>query len=133
MTSMTGMTQDELDRNETVTLIASDKVEGTPVYNAEGEKLGSVDKLMIDKRGGRVSYAVMAFGGFLGLGESYHPLPWDVLTYDTELEGYVVALTREQLEGAPRYARGDEPVWSDRAYKQSIHDYYGSPPRVMML
>jgi PRC-barrel domain len=68
---------------ETDRLIASDKVEGTAVYNRQGERLGTVHNFMVDKSTGRVAYAVMSFGGFLGMGESYHPLPWRVLTYDT--------------------------------------------------
>jgi hypothetical protein len=80
---------------------------------------------MIDKCSGKVSYAVMSLGGFLGMGESYHPLPWDALTYDVEKDGYVISLTREQFEGGPRYDRGSEPDWRDRAVGQRIDDDYG--------
>lgn len=100
--------------NETDRLIASDKVEGTSVYNRQGEGMGSIYTLMIDKRSGQVEYAVMSFGGFLGIGERYHPLPWTVLTYDTRLGGFVVDLSREQLERAPSYAR-DETPWRSPA------------------
>ena len=68
--------------SETGNLIAASKVEGTKVYDRQGESLGSIYDVMIDKRSGQVRYAVMSFGGFLGMGESYHPLPWDVLDYD---------------------------------------------------
>jgi hypothetical protein len=112
--------------NETDRLIASDKVEGTAVYNGAGDGLGSIYTVMIDKFTGQVSYAVMSFGGFLGLGERYHPLPWKALTYDTRLGGYVVDLSREQLEGAPSYAR-DETPWSDPAYGRGVSDHYGVP------
>ena len=111
--------------DETDRLIASNKVEGTAVYNRQGEHLGQVHNFMVDKYTGQVAYAVMSFGGFLGLGESYHPLPWKVLTYDTKLGGYVVDLDRSKLEGAPSYASGNEPNWSDRAYGKGVHDYYG--------
>src|SRR3979409_2720541 len=80
-----GLATDETDR-----LISSDKVEGTPVYNPKGERLGKVHHLMIDKYTGQVAYAVMSFGGFLGIGENYYPLPWSLLTYNTRLEGYEV-------------------------------------------
>jgi PRC-barrel domain len=73
---------DAVATEETVDLISADKVEGTSVYSREGEKLGSIYGLMIDKFSGRVIYAVMSFGGFLGIGDRYHPLPWSVLTYD---------------------------------------------------
>jgi len=117
-------------RDETEALIASDKVEGTPVYNHTGEHLGAVHNLMIDKRSGKVRYAVMSFGGFLGTGERYHPLPWDALTYEPRQGGYVVELSREQLEGAPTYAR-DETPWNDPLYGPALYGYYGLPlPRV---
>jgi PRC-barrel domain len=112
--------------DETNRLIASDKVEGTAVYNRQGEHLGKVYNLMLDKYTGKVEYAVMSFGGFLGIGDSYHPLPWHVLTYDTGQGGYVVDLDRRRLEGAPSYTTGAEPNWSDQTYRRSIDDYYGT-------
>ena len=99
----TGQT-DETDR-----LISSDKVEGTSVYNRNGENIGTINHLMIDKVSGQVEYAVMSTGGFLGIGESYHPLPWRILSYDTALGGYVVDLDRHRLEGAPTYTPAEEP------------------------
>src|SRR3954468_14072518 len=87
--------------DETVSLISAGKVQGTNVYNTGGDSLGEVYDVMIDKRSGKVVYAIMSFGGLLGVGERYHPLPWNTLKYDTRQGGYVVGLTREQLEGAP--------------------------------
>ena len=118
-----GVATDETDR-----LIASDKVEGTAVYNRQGERLGTVYNLMIDKYTGQVAYAVMSFGGFLGIGEGYHPLPWRVLTYDTRQGGYVVDLDRSRLEGAPSYTSTTLPNWSDQSYRRRIDEYYGVPP-----
>jgi hypothetical protein len=109
-------------------LIASDKVQGTTVYNTAGESLGMIHDIMLDKPSGRVAYAIMSFGGFLGIGNQYHPLPWSALKYDTSLGGYVVALDNRQLEGAPAYPIGTEPDWTDRAYEQKIHDFYGVGP-----
>ena len=94
----TDPTTDETDR-----LIASNKVEGTAVYNRNGDRLGTVHNFMVDKRSGQAEYAVMSFGGFLGIGESYHPLPWKILTYDTGQGGYVVDLDQSLLEKAPSY------------------------------
>lgn len=111
--------------DETDRLIASNKVEGTAVYDREGNKLGSVYNFMVDKRSGKVEYAVMSFGGFLGMGEDYHPLPWDQLTYDTDQGGYVVNLTREQLQGGPHYSAGQEPTFN-RDYGRQVYGYYGS-------
>ena len=119
-----------LEVDETDRLIASNKVEGTPVYNRQGERLGTVHHFMVDKYSGQVTYAVMSFGGFLGIGESYHPLPWKVLTYDVRQGGYVVDLDKSRLERAPSYTSSTAPTWSDQAYRRGIDEYYGVPPRI---
>ena len=116
---------------EARTLIASDRVVGTEVRRPDGSKIGRIERLMLDKASGRVAYAVMSFGGFLGIGESYHPLPWEVLTYDPAQGGYVVNLSREQLEGAPRYSASETPDWTDPGYGRRIRDYYGVPVGTM--
>jgi hypothetical protein len=118
-TGSSSVATDETDR-----LIASNKVEGTAVYNRQGERLGEVYNFMVDKRSGRVEYAVMSFGGFLGLGQSYHPLPWRVLTYDTGKGGYVVDLDRDRLRGAPSYSSSEAPDWSDQSWSARIDSYY---------
>jgi hypothetical protein len=118
----------DVDTQETARLISSEKVVGTPVYNRQGEHLGSVHSIMLDKVSGQVAYAVMSFGGFLGIGESYHPLPWRVLTYDVNRGGYVVDIDRRRLEGAPRYSASEAPNWADRAYGSRIDEYYGLSP-----
>ena len=106
-------------------MIAASKVNGTTVYNTAAEKLGSVYDVMIDKRSGKAEYAIMSFGGFLGIGDSYHPLPWKALTYDENQGGYVVNLDRSRLEGAPTYTSNDTTTWDDPAYGRRINDYYG--------
>jgi hypothetical protein len=123
-TSPTDRPEGRVEIDESSRLIASDKVEGTSVYNRKGEHLGSVYNFMVDKVSGKVEYAVMSFGGFLGIGERYHPLPWKVLTYDTNMGGYVVDLDKEALEGAPSYAPADSP-WIDPTYGRQVYDYYG--------
>src|SRR3546814_12116485 len=95
---------DALPIEETDRTIASDKVEGTAVYDLDGERLGHIHNFMIDKRSGEVRYAGMSFGGFLGIGEHYHPLPWQVLKYDEERGGYVVGLHTEAMKDAPSFA-----------------------------
>lgn len=114
--------------DETTALITAGKVAGTAVYATDGEHLGEIYDVMLDKRSGRIAYAILTFGGILGIGQRYHPLPWVALKYDTRQEGYVVGLTRPQLEGAPGFAANEAPPWGNRAYEQSIHDHYGSPP-----
>jgi hypothetical protein len=113
---------------ETGNLIASEKVEGTNIYNAAGDNLGAVHDLMIDKATGKVAYALISFGGFLGIGNQYHPLPWSFLKNDTNVAGYVVNLDKRQLEGGPAYDVGAEPAWGDRSYEGNIHDYFGVGP-----
>jgi len=110
----------------TGTLIAADKVKGTNVYNQAGDKLGNVDDIMIDKVSGRAIYAVMSFGGFLGMGEKYHPLPWATLKYDEQKSGYVVNLDKKQLEGAPNYDRGSAFKWTPD-YGRKVDSYYKVP------
>jgi PRC-barrel domain len=123
VTTTNGMAIEETDR-----LIASDKVEGTAVYNRQDVRLGTVHNFMVDKSTGRVAYAVMSFGGFLGMGESYHPLPWRVLTYDTRRGGFVVDLDRSRLEKAPSYTTANTPNWSNRTYGIGIDEFYGLTP-----
>ena len=113
--------------HETADLIASDKVEGTRVFRSNGEQVGHIDRIMIEKRSGKAAYAVMTFGGFLGLGEDAYPLPWSVLTYNTELGGYEVNITDEQLQGAPRYRAADWDRLS-RERDSAIYGYWGVPP-----
>ena len=123
-----GDIQDE-QVDETVALISAEKVRGTTVYNSSGDNLGSIHDLMIDKRGGRVAFAVMSFGGFLGIGEKYHPLPWRVLTYDEDKGGYNIDLTADQLRGAPSYERDELSRFDD----DRVDTYYGGlgyPPLV---
>jgi len=104
-------------------VISSNKVEGTTVYNGAGDKLGSIDDLMIDKRTGHIRYAVLEFGGFLGMGTDRYPIPWDVLSYDTDKDGYVIPLDKGTLEKAPRYRPEEVPVY-DSAYGNRIDRYY---------
>src|SRR5262249_35393837 len=124
-TSMQGAT---VDRQETVSLIASNKVEGTPVYRSNGDRVGQIDWVMIDKISGKVAYAVMSFGGFMGIGEDYYPLPWSLLTYNPQLGGYEVNISEQQLQNAPKYTQGESWDWNDRARGQRVYDYYGVAP-----
>jgi hypothetical protein len=113
--------------DETRRLIASSKVEGTPVFNPAGEQLGTIYNFMVDKITGQVAYVVMSFGGFLGIGEDYHPLPWRALTYDTRLGGYVVDIDKDRLEGAPRHGASEDPFVNDE-YGAKVDAYYKSAP-----
>lgn len=107
-------------------VISAQKVEGTKVYNAAGEKLGSIDDLMIDKQSGQVRYAVLEFGGFLGMGTDRYPLPWGMLKYDTSQDGYIVPLDKATLDNAPRYAKSDAPEYTED-YGRKVYGHYGTP------
>jgi hypothetical protein len=108
-------------------LISSRRVEGTPVYNRSEQRLGSIHSVMIDKKTGRVAYAVLSFGGFFGMGEQVHPMPWEALDYDVGLDAYVVDITREQLEQAPslRLDEADRPQSKDY---EEVLGYYAKLP-----
>ncbi len=124
------MAEQDIATDETRRLIASDKVEGTAVYDRSGDRLGTILNFMVDKRTGRVEYAVLSFGGFLGIGENHHPLPWDVLDYDVEKGGYRVDLDKSVLEQSPRYEPGRDPAY-DHAYGREVYGYYGLPYPMM--
>ncbi|HEU5017509.1 MAG TPA: PRC-barrel domain-containing protein [Pseudolabrys sp.] len=112
---------------ETVSLIGSDKVEGTPVYRSDGDRAGTIERVMIDKRRGNIAYAVMSFGGFMGIGEDYYPLPWSALTYNERLGGYEVNVTEQQLKGAPHYAQRESWDWEDPRRTDELNRYYTVP------
>jgi hypothetical protein len=109
-------------------LIAAHQVQGTTVYNTELEKLGSVDDIMIDKASGRIAYAVLTFGGFLGIGDQFYPLPWEKLSYNTEMGGYIVDIDRATLEGAPSYADKAAASWDDASWGRDVYAHYGVHP-----
>lgn len=116
------------EKRETYSLIGSDKVEGTAVYRSSGDKVGKIERVMIDKVSGKVAYAVMSFGGFMGIGEDYYPLPWSLLTYNTRLDGYEVNITEPQLKSAPKYSKHDNWDWGDPEAHRKLHRYYGAAP-----
>ena len=105
-------------------LIESDRVEGSAVYRSNGDRIGTIQRIMIEKVSGKATYAIMNFGGFLGIGQDSYPLPWSLLTYNPDLGGYEVNITEDQLRSAPTY---DEEDWSDRDYGKRVSDYYGVP------
>ncbi|MDX2201320.1 MAG: PRC-barrel domain-containing protein [Hyphomicrobiaceae bacterium] len=106
-------------------LISSDDVNGTAVYGLDDStKIGDIDHLLIDKVTGRVTYAVMSFGGFMGLGHSHYPIPWAALKYDSALGGYRTGITQDQLKDAPEFS---DDAWRDREWETRTHQYYGVP------
>jgi hypothetical protein len=124
----TGTAGGAAEVRETHNLIASDKVEGTPVRRSDGDKIGTIERVMIEKRSGKVAYAVMSFGGFMGLGEDYYTLPWSVLKYNTQLDAYELNLSEDQLRGAPRRSQDGRDASYDREWEEHVHRYYNATP-----
>ena len=126
------MDADTLTQTDAVTpkkhsLVASDRVEGTPVRRPNGEKIGTIERVMIDKLSGKVAYAVLSFGGFIGIGQKHLPIPWDRLKYDSDREAYQLDLSDEELGQAPAYEADEEFDWGDRSQEIEIHNYYRTP------
>ncbi len=121
------MGESEIHRDESANLISAERVKGTSVYDSTGEKIGSIDSVMLAKRSGKVAYAIMSFGGFLGMGEKYHPLPWDMLDYDTDVGGYRISTAGADLKDAPAYDREDLEVShvASGGWQSDTDSYYG--------
>jgi hypothetical protein len=109
----------------TFNLVSSESIGGTKVYDPNGNKIGEIDHLMIDKVSGAVRYAVMSFGGFMGLGHSHYPLPWNAIKYDTAREGYVTNVTEDNLKDAPEFS---DDSWMDRDWEERWHRHFQTRP-----
>jgi sporulation protein YlmC with PRC-barrel domain len=109
-------------------LIAAKQVHGAAVFSTRLEKLGAIEDVMIDKASGRIAYAILAYGGFLGIGDRFYPLPWEKLRYDIEMGGYVVDVDQDVLEGAPSYSDAAPASWHDDVWGRGIYTYWGVHP-----
>jgi hypothetical protein len=113
----------------THTLIASDRVEGTPVRRTNGQKIGTIERVMIDKMNGNVAYAVLTFGGFLGMGQKHMPIPWSRLHYDPKLAAYQIDLSDRDLDAIKAdedFDWGDRPIDIDLQGRQKVPGYWGA-------
>jgi len=106
-------------------LISAERVQGTPVFDRGGEKVGHIEDVMLDKKSGKVAYAIMSHGGILGAGERFNPIPWPMLYYDVEKGGYVVSVDKAQMEGAPTLDQTQ--IYGDDAWQEVVHSHYGAP------
>ncbi len=127
-TLQTATSKESTSARQSHNLIASDRVESTPVRRSDGTKVGTIARLMIDKLSGNVAYAVLSFGGFLGMGQKHLPIPWARLHYDRVLGAYQLDLTDEELSRAPSFATDKDFDWGDRSREVEIHTYYRVPP-----
>lgn len=107
-------------------LLSATSLMSDDVYNQKEEKLGDIKDLMLDIRSGTVSYAVLSFGGFLGMGEKLFAVPWSALTLDTINKRFVLNVASERLENAPGFDKDNWPDMADPTWAQSIHTYYGT-------
>jgi hypothetical protein len=128
MTQVMPRSQQTLEKDETVNLIAASKVNGTKLFTRSRERAGEIEDVMIDKISGHVAYAVAAFGGFLGIGEKRRAIPWSVLHYDTELDGYVANVDDSVLKDAPNEIPTDERYYRDLDWNSRIYTHFGVPP-----
>ena len=117
-----------IESRETTSLIGSDKVEGTNVYGADQEKIGSIERVMIDKQSGKVAYAIISYGGFLGMGSTLHAIPWNALTLDTAEKCFRVDLDAQRIKDDPGFDKDHWPSMADTAWGTQLHEYYHRRP-----
>lgn len=109
-------------------LMGADTLLGNDVYNRQGEDLGDIKEIMLDVPTGRVSYAVLSFGGLLGVGEKLFAVPWEALSLDTFNKRFTLDVDRDRLANAPGFDKKDWPNMADQTWANHIHDYYGTKP-----
>jgi len=109
-------------------LMGADTLVGNDVYNNDDEDLGDVKEIMLDMASGRVSYAVLSFGGILGMGEKLFAVPWDALTLDTENKRFTLNVKKDSLSQAPGFDKDSWPDMADQNWARGIHEYYGTKP-----
>ena len=105
-------------------MISSKDIEGAAVYGPDAKKIGEIEHLIIEKVSGQVRFAVISFGGLLGMGSGHYPVPWPALTYDTSIPGYRAGITETQLRDAPAFAPG---AWEDHEWREHVYQYYNVP------
>jgi sporulation protein YlmC with PRC-barrel domain len=109
-------------------VMSSSTLEGNAVMNRQGDKLGTIEEIMLDVSTGRVAYAVLAAGGFLGIGDKLFAIPWQALTLDTDNEAFILDVDKERLENAPGFDKDHWPAMADQRWASDLHTYYGTQP-----
>ncbi len=112
---------------ESTDAISAKKVIGTSVKDASGDRIGHIEDIILDKYSNNIVFAVVGFGGFLKMGEKYHPIPWSSLKYDEREGGYVVNFSRDVLEAAPADSIEALVAGNAVAYRDRTYDYYKAP------
>jgi sporulation protein YlmC with PRC-barrel domain len=113
------------DMRRDVPVLSSDSLTGTTVKNAQGEDLGHIEELMLDMDNGQVAYAVLSFGGILGIGDKLFAVPWNALQVDTRNEKIILDVSKERLEEAPGFDKDNWPRTAEHSWLSDVYDYYG--------
>lgn len=109
-------------------LMGANTLIGNEVFNQNSEELGDIKEIMLDMLSGRIAYAVMSFGGFLGMGEKLFAVPWSALVLDTTNKRFVLNVEKDRLKGAPGFNKDKWPNMADQSWSNEIHTYYGTKP-----
>ena len=109
-------------------IMGAETLIGNAVYNHQDDHLGDIKEIMLDMRNGRVAYAVLSFGGFLGMGEKFFAVPWNALTLDTKNKRFVLKVEKARLKQAPGFDKDKWPNMADQAWAEEIYSYYGTEP-----
>lgn len=105
-------------------LMGADTLVGNGVVNSQDEDIGDIKEIMLDMSDGKVSYAVLSFGSFLGMGEKLFAVPWKALKLDTEHKRFVLDVNKDRLQTAPGFDKDKWPNMADQVWAKSIHSYY---------
>ena len=109
-------------------IMAASSFEGETVVNPQGETIGEIEEIMLDVRGGRIAYVVLAVGGFLGIAEKYFAIPWHAFTMDTDNHRFILDVDKERLKNAPGFDKDHWPAMADQSWALQVHTYYSTRP-----
>ena len=116
-----------MDQGPGPQLMGADTLMGNDVYNGDDEDLGDIKEFMIDMASGRIAYAVLSFGGLLGMGDKLFAVPWRALTLDTENKRFTLNVPKDRLKDAPGFDKNNWPSMADKAWASGVHRFYGTP------
>ena len=117
------------DSGEHRSILSVTALRNTPVKNPSDEDLGKIEDIMLDERTGSVAYAVLSFGGFLGMGDKLFAIPWEELRLDQEGSRFILNVSEDALKDAPGFDKNDWPDFGDPQWRNEVHSYYGHAPR----
>lgn len=116
------------DQHSSQRVVSAGTITGEQVRNPSGEDLGKIEEIVLDADSGQIAYAVLSFGGFLGMGDKLFAIPWQSLSFNDEADDFVLNVDREVLKDAPGFDKDNWPDFADRTWGSSIHSHYGTDP-----